>query len=206
MVHLCGNFTLAAHCLPEKTGKVSIMGVFDWQLTVIGQKDSPLKCPYGPTAATATRLCSGNFSSGGVWKDPDVSSCKFKSERTNKLNTLAKVCKTFLNTLLFLYTGKKGVPYSTVTFVEKLLDCWFSLDVTKIQTTKLLMLPRFYFHDVLEQLKTNFHTNFGFKKVLGFVIEYAWISKLLLDAAFTWRPRQFSCRFKKWLISRNFAI
>ena len=51
--------------------------------------------------------------------------------------------------------------------------CWFSHDVKKIQTTKLSILPRFYFHDVLEQLKTNFHTNFRFKRVLGFVIEYA---------------------------------
>ena len=51
--------------------------------------------------------------------------------------------------------------------------CWFSLDVTKIQTKKLSILPRFYFHDVLEQLKTNFHTNSRFKRVLGFVIEYA---------------------------------
>ena len=48
-----------------------------------------------------------------------------------------------------------------------------SHDVTKIQTTKLSILLRFYFHDVLEQLKTNFHTNFRFKRVLGFVIEYA---------------------------------
>ena len=31
----------------------------------------------------------------------------------------------------------------------------------------------FYFHDALEQLKTNFDTNFPFKRVLGFVIEYA---------------------------------
>ena len=31
----------------------------------------------------------------------------------------------------------------------------------------------YYFHDALEQLKTNFHTNFRFKGVLGFVIEYA---------------------------------
>ena len=46
-----------------------------------------------------------------------------------------------------------------------------SHDVTKIQTTKLSILLRFYFHDVLEQLKTNFHTNFRFKRVLGFVIE-----------------------------------
>ena len=49
--------------------------------------------------------------------------------------------------------------------------CWFSHDVTKIQTKKLSILPRFYFHDALEQLKTNFHTNFRFKRVLGFVIE-----------------------------------
>ena len=50
---------------------------------------------------------------------------------------------------------------------------WFSHDVTKIQNTELSILLRFYFHDVLEQLKTNFHTNFRFKRVLGFVIEYA---------------------------------
>ena len=50
---------------------------------------------------------------------------------------------------------------------------WFSHDVTKMQTKKLSILPRFYFHDALEQLKTNFHTNFRFKRILGFVIEYA---------------------------------
>jgi len=49
----------------------------------------------------------------------------------------------------------------------------FRHDVTNIQPKKLSILPRFYFHDVLEQLKTNFHTNFRFKRVLGFVIEYA---------------------------------
>ena len=38
---------------------------------------------------------------------------------------------------------------------------------------KLSILLRFYFHGVLEQLKTNFQTNFRFKRVLGFVIEYA---------------------------------
>ena len=52
-------------------------------------------------------------------------------------------------------------------------NCWFSHDVTKIQAKKLSILPRFYFHDALEQLKTNFHTNFRFKRVLGFVIEDA---------------------------------
>ena len=56
---------------------------------------------------------------------------------------------------------------------HRIMYCWFSHDVTKIQTTKLSILPRFYFHDALEQLKTDFHTNFRFKRVLGFVIEYA---------------------------------
>ena len=46
-------------------------------------------------------------------------------------------------------------------------------DVTKIQTKKLSILPRFYLDDALEQLKTNFHTNVCFKRILGFVIEYA---------------------------------
>ena len=56
------------------------------------------------------------------------------------------------------------------------------------KATKLSILLRFYFHGVLEQLKTNFQTNFRFKRVL------------------TWRPRELSCRLKKWLISGNFAI
>ena len=51
--------------------------------------------------------------------------------------------------------------------------CSFSHDVTKIQTTKLSILPRFYFHDILELPETNFHTNFRFKRILGFAIEYA---------------------------------
>ena len=84
--------------------------------------------------------------------------------------------------------------------------CWFSHDAIKIQTNKLSILPRFYFHDALEELKTNFYANFRFKKVLGFVIEYAWIFKLLFDAPFTWRPRELSPRLKKWLILGNFAI
>ena len=37
--------------------------------------------------------------------------------------------------------------------------------------TGLLMLVRFYFHDVEEQLKTTVHTNFCLKWILGFVID-----------------------------------
>ena len=65
------------------------------------------------------------------------------------------------------------VTYFYMVLFFLMTYCWFSHDVTKIQTKKLSILPRFYFHDILEQLKTNFHTNFCFKRVLGFVIEYA---------------------------------
>ena len=74
-----------------------------------------------------------------------------------------------------------------------------------METTKLSILLRFYFHGVLEQLKINFQTNFRFKRVLGFVIEYAWISKLLRDAAFTWRPeRGKNDLFQEILLSKQF--
>ena len=102
-------------------------------------------------------------------------------------------------------TTPQGRP-AWKAFPQLLCNCCFSHDVTKIQTKRLPLLPRFYFHDALEQLKIKFHTNFRSKRVLGFVIEYAWISKLLRDVAFTWRPRELSCRLKKWLISGSFAI
>ena len=85
-------------------------------------------------------------------------------------------------------------------------NCWFSHDVTKFQTSELLILLRFYFHDVLEQPKTNLHTNFHSEWVLGLVIDYAWISKLLRDVAFTCRASKLWCWFKKGLISGNLAI
>ena len=100
----------------------------------------------------------------------------------------------------------KGFWWRSPTRLLLVIYCWFSHDVTKIQTSKLSIEPIFYFHDVLEQRKTNFHTNFRFKRVLGCVIEYAWISKILRDAVFTWRSRELSCWWKKLLISGNFAL
>ena len=50
----------------------------------------------------------------------------------------------------------------------RIFNCWFSHELTKIQTKKLSILTRFYFHGALEQLKTNFHTKFRFKKVSWF--------------------------------------
>ena len=75
-----------------------------------------------------------------------------------------------------MFVRKKGHMTCHVTYLNDCY-CWFSHDVTKIQTTKLSFLPRFYFQDVLERLKTNVHTNFRFQRVLaavlGFVLEYA---------------------------------
>ena len=96
--------------------------------------------------------------------------------------------------------------HQSVTSFTLSFNCWFSLDVTKFQTSELMILLRFYFHDVCEQLKTNIHTNFHSEWVLGLVIDYAWIFKLLPDVAFTWRARELWCWFKRWLISGNSAI
>ena len=45
---------------------------------------------------------------------------------------------------------------------------WFSHDVTKIQAKKLSFLLSFYFHVVLQHLKTFTQTKFRFKTVLRF--------------------------------------
>ena len=49
----------------------------------------------------------------------------------------------------------------------------FHMTSLNFKLKKLSILLRFYFHDALQQLKSNFHTNLRFKRVLGFVIEYA---------------------------------
>ena len=58
-----------------------------------------------------------------------------------------------------------GIVYKIkLKYSKELLDyCWFSRDVTKLQTKKLSILPRFYFHDALEQLKLIFIQIFASK-------------------------------------------
>ena len=56
------------------------------------------------------------------------------------------------------------------------------------------------------EIKNISHTNFLLEWVPGFVMDYAWIFKLLCDAAFTWRPRELSCWLQKWLVSGDLAI
>ena len=60
-----------------------------------------------------------------------------------------------------------------VVVAYKLPNSWFSHDVTKIQTKKLLLLLSFYFHVILEHLKTFIQTTFRFKRVLCFAIQDA---------------------------------
>ena len=57
---------------------------------------------------------------------------------------------------------------------------------SKTQKKELSILLSSYFHELLEPLKTNIQKNFHCEKVLRFVIQYAEISKLLRDGAFTW--------------------
>ena len=82
---------------------------------------------------------------------------------------------------------------------------WFSNDVTKIQTRKLSLLLSFYFHLVLEHSKAYIQTNSRSKRVLRFAIQDALISRLLRDAAFSWRPGKFLCLLKTLRILGDFA-
>ena len=52
-------------------------------------------------------------------------------------------------------------------------NSWFSHDDTKIQTKKLSLLLSFYFHVILEHLKTFIQKNVRFKSVLSFAIQDA---------------------------------
>ena len=88
---------------------------------------------------------------------------------------------------------------TTVTRSEvRIADFLMKLhNVTKIQIKELLILLRFYFYEVLEQVKTNIYSNFHSERALPFVMQYAWISKLLHEATFTLRPLRFVMNLKK---------
>ena len=91
-------------------------------------------------------------------------------------------------------------------FIRKNLLGVFTWRHQKVLTKKLSILLSFYFHEVLQHLKTVFYTNFRFQRVLRFAIEDAWISRLLHDAAFSWRPAKLVCGLKTSLIFWDFAI
>ena len=49
-------------------------------------------------------------------------------------------------------------------------DSRFSHDITKMQTKQLLIPLSFYFHEVLQHLKTFIYTNSWFQRILCFAI------------------------------------
>lgn len=79
------------------------------------------------------------------------------------------------------------------------LSRYAQMTSSEFRLEKLSILPNFHFREVFEQLKPNIYANFHFKRVLRFVIEYAWISELLRGAALTWQREEMSCRLKNWL-------
>ena len=83
------------------------------------------------------------------------------------------------------------------------VDWRFSHDVTKIQSRKLLILLRFYFHDVKEQLKTSIIYSYKFSLRMGPTLEFL---SFCVTRHFTWRSRELSRWLKKRLISANLAI
>ena len=64
---------------------------------------------------------------------------------------------------------KSGTNHSLLLTTSAIKD--FSHDATKIQIKKLPILLSFYFHEVLQLLKTFIHTNFWFHGVFRFAIE-----------------------------------
>ena len=78
--------------------------------------------------------------------------------------------------------GQRGSGFIW-TRLWKQMYSWFLHDVTKIQSKKLSLLLSFYFHVILEHLKTFIQKNVRFKRVLCFVIQDAWISRLFFLGA-----------------------
>ena len=71
-----------------------------------------------------------------------------------------------LGPILYLLYTAPLIRCNFISSQKTLYYYWFSRDVTKIQNKKLSILPRFYFLNALEQLKTNFHTTFRFERFL----------------------------------------
>ena len=94
-----------------------------------------------------------------------------------------------------------------VTWIQ--CNLWHLMHMTslKIQTRELSILLNFYFYEILEQLKTNIETNFQAEFFFSFCdSQYAWISTLLRDVAFTWRPIAVMLVNKVWYLTDIFPV
>ena len=141
-----------------------------------------------------------------IWKPP--SSDRSDNDRWDRKSSFSGIvvvyARPFMTCLYFIFAR----THVKITRKWKSIypNSWFSRDVTKIQTKKLSLLLRFYFHVILEHLKTFIQKNFQFKMVLCFSIQDAWISRLLHDAAFSWRPGKLLCGLKTLRTFGDFAI
>ena len=100
-----------------------------------------------------------------------------------------------------------NVMETTRTVVEGgAFNSQFSHDVTKIQTKKLSILLSFWVSWGITAPKRLYLNKFWFERVLRFAIEDVWISRLLRDAAFSWRPGRLLCGLKTLPILGDFAI
>ena len=132
-----------------------------------------------------------SFRYDGTWRCEDVG--KSEKQITEDIFQHTELCSKSNTLTVLTVQGKKsadklglGLTYLinvtcfillSMTWVEvsgiSIKNCWFSLDVTKFQTSELLLFLRFYFQNASEQLKTNIHTTFHSEWVLGLVIDYA---------------------------------
>ena len=142
-------------------------------------------------------------------------------ESSSLLNPSSKVVNSFLGSEIAMLTF--CYKWNNISLVNDNIQgdlenfqCWANMnkmgilgflhDVIKIQTKKLSLLLSFYFHVILEHLKTFIQTTFRFKRVLCFAIQDAYISRHLRDAAFSWRPGKLLCGLKTLQIFGDFAI
>ena len=84
---------------------------------------------------------------------------------------------------------------------SKTSSLFICLDATK--TNKLSSHVCVYFREVFQHLNILVYTNFLFESVLCFATKDGWISRLLCNAAFGWRPGKLLCGLKTFW---DFAI
>ena len=100
--------------------------------------------------------------------------------------------RSFFFIIIYLFRTHKQLQYITFTihyrqllsFTEKKKKKKNKVHKNTIVyiltiTRRLPILLRFYFHDVLEPAENYISYKFRFKRILGFVIEYAWFSKII---------------------------
>ncbi len=105
--------------MPETTNKQASKGPYNWPMTAL-QRMAYVRCPDGPADSYATRMCSGNYSSGAVWQSVRDAECQYNNKRTEKLGSLSQVaCSRCLHMLL----RKQHIHLHTKISISIILNC-----------------------------------------------------------------------------------